>query len=321
VGSRRRLSLAVVLAVLAAAGWLAIPKRFAIEGVSMGPALLPGDVVCTGPFPMFDRLRRPRRFERWVLDLADGAGIKRVVGLPGEAVAIVAGDLAVGGRLVVKGPRVLGQVGAVAPDVAADTPPADEPGWAWSRPAGEILDDAAFEAGVTRVLAAVRDAGLAAVVDVQDASAADPATARLRVGDAIVARPLVCPGRHAVVAGRLDGRLVVAAWPVAADASPTGGRSCLPPGPPATWDVADPWRASGDGADAPALAIGGDRLRVARVSRWRDVAWRPGADGRAAWRLGVDEVFVLGDFPAASTDSRHWGPVKAAALRQRVVGD
>ena len=321
MGPRRRLITAVGFAALAAAGWLAIPKRFAIEGVSMGPALLPGDVVCTGPFPACDRLRRPRRFERWVLDLADGTGIKRVVGLPGEEVAIVAGDLAVGGRQVVKGPRVLGQVGAVVPDDAADTPPAAEPGWAWSRPAGEVLDDAAFESGATRVLAAVRDAGLAAVVDVQDASAADPAVVRLRVGDAVVARPLERPGRHAVVAGRLDGRLVVAAWPVAAAAASADGRSCLPPGPPATWDVADPWPASAGGDDAPPLAIGGDRLRVARVSRWRDVAWRPGADGNAAWRLGADEVFVLGDFPAASTDSRHWGPVRAAALRQRVAGD
>jgi type IV secretory pathway protease TraF len=29
----------------------------------------------------------------------------------------------------------------------------------------------------------------------------------------------------------------------------------------------------------------------------------------AEWRLGPDEFFVLGDFPSASRDSRHWGPL------------
>lgn len=318
MGSRRRLSGAAAGLALAAAGWLAVPDRFAVEGVSMGPALLPRDTVRTGPFPAFDRLRRPRRFDRWVLAATDGRAIKRVVGLPGESVAIVAGDLAIDGRTILKGPRVLAEVGSTVPDDVAAEPGA--PGWAWSRPGGEILDDAAFADGPTRVLAAVRDVGLAAVVDARAASAADPAEVRLRVGDTVVARPLVAAGRHAVVAGRLDGWLVVATWPVADAAGPAGGRSCLPPGPPETWAVAAPWPASG-GDDAPALAIGGDRVIVAGVSRWRDVAWRPGADDRTSWRLGAEEVFVLGDYPAASTDSRQWGPVATAALRQRIASD
>ncbi len=320
MGSCRRLSLAIVLAALAATGWLAIPRRFAVEGVSMGPLLRPGDVVRTGPFPALDRLRPARRFDRWVLAATDGLAIKRVVGLPGEKMSLVSGGIAIDGRVVLKGPRLLAETGSVVPDEVADAPPAREPGWAWSWPAGEILDEAAFDVGATRLLAAVRDVGLAAVVDAADASAANPALVRLRLGDTVVARPLTAAGRHAVVAGRLDGRLVVAAWPVAADAAPTCGRSCLPPGPPETWDVADPWPESG-GDDAPALAIRGDRVSVARVARWRDVAWRPGADGRSSWSLGADEVFVLGDDPAASTDSRHWGPLPTRALRQRIVSE
>ena len=289
----------------------------------MGPVLLPGDVVRTGPFPTLDRLWPPRRFERWVLAATDGLAIKRVVGLPGEEVSLVAGAIAIDGRIVLKGPRLLGEMGSVVPDDGADTPPPGEPGWAWSRPAGEILDEAAFDDGATRVLVAVGDVGLAAVVDVREASAAKPAEVRLRIGDTVVARPLAAAGRHAVVAGRLDGCLVVATWPVAVDAAPTCGRSCLPPTAPEAWQSADPWPGTSTTQVAPALAIGGgdERVAVVKVSRWRDVAWRPGADGRSSWTLGADEVFVLGDFPAASNDSRHWGPLPARTLRQRIVSE
>ena len=72
---------------------------------------------------------------------------------------------------------------------------------------------------------------------------------------------------------------------------------------------------------APALAIGAgdERVTIAAVSRWRDVAWRPGADGRDSWTLGTDEILVLGDHPVASTDSRRWGPLPVAAFRMRVL--
>jgi len=36
------------------------------------------------------------------------------------------------------------------------------------------------------------------------------------------------------------------------------------------------------------------------------------------WQLGPEEWFVLGDFPAASSDSRRWGPVPRVAFRHRV---
>ncbi|MFM7107557.1 MAG: hypothetical protein ACKOZU_02975 [Planctomycetaceae bacterium] len=320
MGPRRRLIAGLGLAVACGAGWLAVPRRFEVDGVSMGPALLPGDVVRTGPFPAFDRLRRPRRLERWVLAAADSLAVKRVVGLPGEEFVILAGDLVVDGERVLKGPRLLAEIGSVVPDEATGGPPPAEAGWAWSRPAGEIVDDAAFDEGATRVLAAVRDVGLAAVLDVRRASAADPVTVRVRVGEAVLSRPLAGPGRHAFVAGRLDGHLVLATWRVRPDAGAAAPRACLPAAAPEAWQVADPWPdPAGDDA-APALAIGGDdRVTIADVVRWRDVAWRPGADGRTSWRLGADEILVLGDHPAASTDSRRWGPLKAAALRHRIV--
>ena len=320
MGPRRRLIACFALATACGAGWVAAPRRFEVEGVSMGPGLLPGDVVGTGLFPAFDRWRRPRRFDRWVLAATDELVVKRVVGLPGERIALTDGDLVADGAVVLKTPRLLAEMGSVVPD-DPDAPPAPEPAWGWWRPAADVLDDAAFDAGSTRVLAAVRDVGLAAVVDVRRASAADPARARVRVGDTVVSRPLGSAGRHAVVAGRLDGRLVVATWRVPTDARASTPRSCLPVAAPDAWQVAVPWPSPARADAAPICAVAGedDRVTIVDVVRWRDVAWRPGADGRDAWTLGVDAVLVLGDYPAASTDSRRWGPVTAAALRHRIA--
>ena len=319
MGLRRRLIAGAALAAACTAGWVAAPRTFVVEGVSMGPGLLPGDRVRTGLFPVFDRLRRPRRFERWVLAATDGLAVKRVVGLPGERVSIAGGDLTIDGAEVLKGPRLLAEMGSVVPDdPAAGTEPDDE--WSWSRPAGEILDDATFDTGPARILVPVRDAGLAAIVSVAEASVSLPATLRLRVGDKVILRSLAEPGRHAIVAGRLDGRLVASTWRIPDGARTTGPRGCLPVGATAAWHVADPWPGPVGAEAAPALAVGGDgRVAVVEAVRWRDVAWRPGADGTASWRLGVDEILVLGDNAAASNDSRRWGPIDVAALRHRVA--
>jgi type IV secretory pathway protease TraF len=58
---------------------------------------------------------------------------------------------------------------------------------------------------------------------------------------------------------------------------------------------------------------------IERVEPWRDVLLRPAADGTAAWQVGADAAFVLGDHPAASRDSRQWGPVPLPALRHRLA--
>jgi type IV secretory pathway protease TraF len=39
----------------------------------------------------------------------------------------------------------------------------------------------------------------------------------------------------------------------------------------------------------------------------------------AEWRLGTGSFLVLGDFPTASRDSRHWGPLAREALRHRLA--
>ena len=316
----RNIRRAVVLAAVsgAVALVLARPAVYEVDGVSMAPGLVPGDRVIGSTWPFLDRLRRPRRFERWVLAAADEEfAIKRVVGLPGERVSIAAGDLAIDGTTVLKGPR---QLADVAAPVSAGPPP---PTGSWSIEAREILDDVAIDAGRSVVLAPVRDVGFAAVVAAQDPSG-NAVRARAIVGGMMMTWRLPT-GRSAIVAGRLDGHVVAAAWRLHGAAPDRPGRSCLPPGPPDRWSAAVPWAVADAATDrSPSLGLkvepaDGATARIEQVDLWRDASYRPAADGVTEWTLAADAVFTLGDHSAASRDSRHWGPVSLAALRHRVA--
>lgn len=322
-----RSSIVAAALVLLAAGavFLARPLTFEIDGLSMAPGLLPGDLVATAVPTLIDRLRRPARFERWVLDTADGTrAIKRIAGLPGETVAILTGDLAVNGVSILKGPRLLAGMGSRQTTIAAHGRPGEASGWHWDLPPHEVLDHADFAPQErSRVLLPVRDVGLAAVVVVRRLPATGGVRIRARVAGWIVPCRLRAAGRHAVVAGRLDGHLVAAAWPLPAAAA-AGPRSCLPDDAPATWDLAVPWpQPAVEDVLAPHLAVGcevDDSIAVIEgVTEWRDMLYRPAADGTGTWRLGADEFLVLGDFPAGSIDSRHWGPLRRTTLRHRIT--
>lgn len=321
----RRLVFIVAVAAAVVGGLVAAPRRYEVDGISMGPGLLPGDVVTTGWLPALDRWRSPARFDRWIVRLPDGStGLKRMVGLPGERMAIVAGDLAIDGQVVLKGPPLLATMGS---PVEMPSPPPEDSA-SWSLPAETFLDDALFATGeLSRLLLPVRDAGFAAEIDV--AVAAEAARIEASAGPLAVTWRLRRPGRYAVVVGRLDGHAVAVAWPLPAAAARTGGtRSCIPAQPPEAWDVARPWasaddpRSEGDARSPPfSLAVSaaaGPSAGIFRITLWRDILYRPAADGRAAWMMGPGEVFVLGDFPSGSRDSRHFGPLSAAALRHRI---
>lgn len=325
--SRRSLTVVAVLASVVVVILVALPRRYEVDGCSMGPGLLPGDVVASGWLPALDRWRGPRRFDRWIVTLPDrSTGLKRVAGLPGEVVSFVAGDLAIDGRTVLKGPRQLAAVGSVVEVVAG---PAGD-GRTWFRPAMVVRDDAPFATGeVSRQLLAVGDVGLAAVVAVSPAALGrGPVRARSRAGPLAVGWRLHAVGRFAVVVGRLDGHAVAAAWPLPPAADAPLDRRCLPAAAPARWPVARPWpvgtEAGPDGEPvAPALAIdlaavGDAAVVIERLAVWRDILYRAAADGTTAWRLGTDDVFLLGDFPSGSRDSRHFGPLATSALRHGV---
>ena len=327
---------ASVLVILCGLAVLAPPSRYAVDGLSMAPGLLPGDVVTTGWFPSLDRLRQPRRHERWIVTSPDfSPAIKRVVGLPGETVSIRDGDLAIGGRTILKPPSMLAEMASAVPEATIDADSDDAAGGRWQRTVSlpSVLDDVAFAPAERRMLLPVRDVGLAAVIRLPE-SPADRAAVRVlaRVGGFVVTWRLKASGRYGVVAGRLDGHVVGAAWPIAdGDYRKESIRSCLPPPASVSWDVARPWPEdliSDADSIPPTLSLGitvagipagrGDTdAMIERMAVWRDILHRPAADGVVEWRLGADAFLVLGDFPSGSRDSRHWGPLGRSALCNR----
>jgi type IV secretory pathway protease TraF len=317
----RKLVGGIIVAGLVAIGWWCIlPQRYEIDGLSMAPALLPGDVVATPWLPWADRRARLRRFDRWLLTAPDGSSvIKRLVGLPGETVGFVDGDLAIDGALVLTPPRVLAQVASRVTECEQH----DGPWQRWFH-ADTVWDDAVFASDESRRLAACRDIGIAAVVDHDTTGKLEAA---IRVGGRAIRWSFTTAGRHAIVAGYLDRRLVAAAWPVP-HAAVGWARSALPPHPPQSWSIVEEW--TEESAGPPVLGVSlmrdGVSLTAAECDRrlvscavWRDILHLPPATGTTAWRVKPDAVFVLGDFPAGSRDARHWGPLPTAALRARIV--
>jgi hypothetical protein len=196
-----------------------------------------------------------------------------------------------------------------------------------------VLDDAAFATAERRMLFPVRDVGLAAVIRLPESPPHGNAIrVRVRIGDAVIPWRLKASVRYAVVAGRLDGHVVGAAWPIAdADARQEHARFCLPPLAPEAWDVVQPWPddATIDADDTPpSLGLGltsagspmscGDAdAMIEQMAVWRDILHRPAADGLVEWQLGSHAFFVLGDFPSGSRDSRHWGPLGRSVFCNR----
>ncbi len=338
--------------------------RFArVVGQSMAPALRDGDVVrwrpCATP---------PRRYDRVICQLDKGPQVvKRVLGFPGEHLACQAGDLTADGTRLLKSPQVLAELATVIGDatalrcknpsgwrMAGDT-------WNWQaakvtgfgeltiepqqvtrQPHGTpvIYDDSPWLADERRRLEPVRDVGLAAVIAVSELDD-DKAVLSLRCGPQAAQMVVRGSGLVALVAGRLDGQFVAAAWPLAQNmetdhllAAWLAGtaRSALPPGAPAAWQAFSP-AAAAPSVFPLTLAVAGlpeadfpsdhnsspaATLTVHRLVVWRDVHWLPPA-GQRRWSVPQGQVVVLGDCPAASRDSRHWGGLPLTAIVGEVL--
>lgn len=315
----KRFLVPTIMACALVGGWLARPVRWRIEGLSMAPGLLPGDVAEGAACPQFDRWRRPRRFERWTLAGPDGTlAVKRVWGMPGEDIAIVDGDLVVDAAVVVKPPGVLAEVALPVPDAKRA---AIDGAVRLTLPA-PVFDDVPFAPDERRVLTTVRDIGVVARIRVDKRHPGEEAASvDVRVaGRTVRVRPPRA-GRHVIVAGRLDHSFVATSW-LLGD-RPVATRSPLPPGAPATWAVCARWH-----EDEPVTSLevrlvvdaaSSARVTIEDVAAWRDIHHLVPATGTMRWQVGNDRHFVLGDFPGASRDSRQWGPVDAGWLRHRVT--
>ena len=336
-----------------------------VVGQSMAPVLRDGDVVRWSPWAA-----PPRRYDRVICQLDAGPQVvKRVLGLPGERLACQAGDLTANGTRLLKSPQVLAELATVVGDatalrckspsgwrMAGDT-------WNWQaakatgfgeltvepkqitrqpqlRDTPVIYDDSPWLADERRRLEPVRDAGLAAVIEVSELQK-DKLVLTLRCGSQAAQLVVRGGGLVAVVAGRLDGQFVAAAWPLAQNLETDHllaawfagtARSALPPGAPAAWQATSP-AAAAPSAFPLTLAVAGlpeadfpsdhdpspaATLTVRRLVVWRDVHWLPPA-GQRHWSVPPGQVVVLGDCPAASRDSRHWGGLPLTAIVGEVL--
>jgi hypothetical protein len=308
----RRAAIVLAVALAAMTGMICVrPQRFIVDGLSMAPGLMPGDVVATGWLPGADRLRSPRRFERWVVVAPDeGAAVKRVAGLPGERVTIRNGDFVVDDETVLKPPGVLAEMAVPL------TAPLEADGRHARLPDDEVLDDAPFATEVNRPLEAVCDAGLVALVQTGTAAA----RVRVVLGAATLTWRLPARARIGMLAGHLDGHDIAVAWVDRGAADSTGLRSGLPARVPESWSFAEPRHGEGDAATIPRCELEvDDTTRIERVAAWRDVHYRAASDAVISWRLEAPAFLVLGDFPTGSIDSRQWGPLPRASFRHRLA--
>lgn len=309
---RRLWPLVVLLA--AACGWLALPWSWEVAGVSMAPGLPSGAIVQSGWFPALDRWRVPGRFERWVVASPDGTtAVKRVVGLPGESIAMVRGDLEVDGRTILKSPQVLAEQAVSVPAAVRRAGPAAALSFD-----GDVFDDVPFAPGERRLLTVVRDAGLVAVVNPADADCVTATVHTTGAGRTVSIRGLP-PGRSAIVVGRLDGHLVAAAWPLVSRGDDDPFTDA-----PAAWGLARPWEGD-ESVTAFEIAVVcssavATAAAIERVAAWRDVHYGPSASGQERWALEAGQWFLVGDFPPGSRDSRHWGPLERRRLSCRIEG-
>lgn len=324
-----------IVVALAVAGFtlvmLAMPVRREVAGWSMAPGLVPGDIVASGWFPACDRLRTPLRHERWIVVAPDGTeAIKRVAAGPGERVRIIEGDLEIDGRIEPPPPWCLVERATVVETVvdSAEKPRrhdgderlgvSDGIRLPWTTDASFVLDDASFAPQERRLLLPVRDIGVCVLARVGPA-AAQAGGDRLVIdigGRTAVWRPSAS-ARFAVLVGRVDRHFVGAAWPESegtARVRPAVSR--LPQQAPGAWSLAAPWAEPISGRAM--VSVEGAAITVEEIRLWRDVLYRPAADGRTAWDAGGAQVLLLGDFPSGSVDSRQFGPLPIRALVARI---
>jgi len=297
----------VALAMLVAVAAAMPPRQLRVEGLSMLPGLAPGAVVSIGWRERGWALAGLDRHRRWVFRAPDGAlAVKRLVGLPGERVAIDDGDLVVDGlRLPAAPPLLRATASAVAATLSGsgDTVTISA--------TDTVYDDCPEAVSERRLLQPASDGGAWALVAAGPAG--PPRRVTVALGARIVTWRLERLDAALLVAGRLDGRFVAVAWP-ATNAPPAadGSRVPWPPGMPAGWQVELPWSVATATPFAAEVRCPG--ATVVAGGLWRDVVHRPAADGRREWVLGPREVFLLGDAPAVSHDCRHYGAIDRGRL-------
>ena len=200
-----------------------------------------------------------------------------------------------------------------------------------------IYDDVSWLSTETRRLNIVQDVGISVVLDID---LDEECGLEIVVGkNQHMARLVVRKqGRLAVIAGRLDGQFVVTAWPIPQSHQEfLEGHSAVSVS--LAYEVPKEWSVESEVAhedhqprDVASLGLGikllTEREEVSakeictvtaeKLLVWRDTQWLA-TPNTSEWSVPVGHVFVLGDCPAASRDSRHWGPLPIDAIQGTVL--
>ena len=310
-----------------------------VAGSSMVPTLQNGDRL------WIDRAsqiwRQPKRWEVVVArNPHEGAElcIKRIVGLPGERVALRDGNVLVDGAVVVKSStqrHALRQViHRESPGQAEESSrwQLDDGVWSYQHPRSlPITDDVVFNTGLTRKLNLVDEFLLAAELRVQgtgdfyqgklrlfldDGTSTAEVELRLPEGEIKVtennghslviqlsarSRERLLRGKSQLEFSNFDQQLLLV----------IDGRV----------ELRLPWPQTKAAGTARPVSIGakGLDLWLGEVTLYRDSYHSSHAVGtlpppETNWQLGPDEYFLLGDNPPISRDSRQWGPVPGRLL-------
>jgi len=316
----------LVLAALAIFFGLVLrPYTLPPESISMAPTLVPaadgGDGLVLVDRTAFLR-GDPRRGDVVVFRGPGGSGtwVKRVLGLPGESIALHQGDLFVDGERFVQSRALLDRVAVPLFGLDGFERTADPPGWRQTAPIddGFVWPDGhreegrrgatdvvirlkirlggrpsgmtvlLEEQGGARMSVHLNDAGYGAGASVEGREVAQGTDFRLEPG---VAVELWMTNADRVFRVELDGKEVARAPIRAHGSQPTV--TLVEDGKPS--------------------AI--DELEVSRDLVHGEVTGVP----RMEWPLGDDQYFLLGDNSGSSLDSRSAGPIAGGELLGRVV--
>lgn len=321
---------------------IACPRCFAPTIDATHGDARPGDLIFVDR-----RIRGGASPARWDVVLAQQPEdasklcVKRVVGLPGERIALINGDVWANGRLLRKPLEAQRRLRLPVHEEAAACRRwrAETGGWrpegnGWRiggaggtlayrhSAAGPVTDGHPYNQRVTRRLNDVRDLMLTAnltmapgaSVTLALSSGAEDVAAKLSAGGAelLLDGRLAC-SRSTEVENENAGRTVTLSLFDRLALLAVGDRTVAtaPLALPTPGAVAPP---------AASVAVSGGPVSINRLTLWRDVYYeaRPEGPGAAhGWRLGLDRWLLIGDNQAISRDGRDWAP--ASGLPGRLL--
>ena len=361
VNIRSAITIFLGLIVLGCENQSNTPLSGKVQGMSMAPGFQEGDIISWQP-------RKNNNFLRnapIVCQLEEELVIKRVIGLPKESVRITDGDLFIDDKIIQKSPQLLEQFGLIVDD---DADSWSDPTHSWIQTNNQwsckyvspkhiswlkfypvssrgvvhnedglrIYDDVSWLPKENRHLNSVQDIGISVVLDIrlQEGNSFEIFFADNQSAARIIVRR---QGRLAVIAGRLDGQFVVAAWPLAqkrtaggiSDSQNNSGLYEIPRLWSACLNVSNKKR---EKQRVQSLSVGIKKIGSQEESPsgvpemvtaegllvWRDIYWLS-MPNKTEWIVPEKHVFVLGDCPAASRDSRQWGSIPLDAIQGTVL--